>query len=419
MNRFIILCISLIFSFKGFSQTENLVKRYTFARSYFGVDVQVFPFSEKGYFLDESESVQSYDRSGFVIPSINIGATHFWGHADFFINIGTTSLPFAQDTVANSYRFGAITGLRVFPSAPKENSVRPFAGYKFTPFRFSQENLAGEAYNNTTVKSVLELGMAFQNKAWYIYLSGNMMLNPEEESSLSRDIQQTVRQPACFFSLGVNYRLETTWGGYSPAVRTLDTLLRERNTMGLFFAVGPSSAFPTANSSYITEGLVYLDDRSMPDIFPEITAGYHFSKQELVVATSFRPMQKKRSAYGFNQQIQRNSLAVESYKFLFDYHGFAPFIGASFMWDGMRLTESDYDVQITDERYSTAAPGIVFGWDIRPGKRADPWLLRTNLRYSPFSTIEKDGKSLSLQYLEFNFIQFVLYPHRIKYFRGL
>ncbi len=41
-------------------------------------------------------------------------------------------------------------------------------------------------------------------------------------------------------------------------------------------------------------------------------------------------------------------------------------------------------------------------------------MLRTNLRYAPFLDIEHNSKVLSLQHLEFNFIQLVIYPQRRK-----
>ena len=419
MMRLFMLSLMLFCASQVFSQTSEIARRHNFASSYFGLDAQVFPFTQQGFELNDANEVNIYNRNGFVIPSINIGATHFWGYADFYITIGTTPISFRKDSIENSYQYGVITGLRVYPLAPQKYPIRPFLGYKFTPFRFQQVNTEGEVYNNTTVRSALEAGLGYQSASWYLYLSGNMILQPEEESWLSRTVVQPIQQPTYFFSLGANYRLETTRGAYSPSVRILDTLLRQQNAMGLFFGIGPSSAFPTANSSSIIESLPFLDDRAMPDLFPDISAGYHFSRQEWVVAAAFRPMRQTRTAYGFQQQVNRNSFALESYKFLFDYHGFAPFIGAGVMWDNMRLSETDNDVNITETVSSKLAPGLVFGWDIRPGKRADPWLLRTNLRYSPYASLEKDNATLSLQYLEFNFIQFVLYPQRLSYYRNL
>lgn len=61
-----------------------------------------------------------------------------------------------------------------------------------------------------------------------------------------------------------------------------------------------------------------------------------------------------------------------------------------------------------------AEPGITFGWDIAPGKTSEALLLRTNLRWYPFSKIEIDHKAFHLSQLEYNLIQVVFYPGRLK-----
>ena len=57
------------------------------------------------------------------------------------------------------------------------------------------------------------------------------------------------------------------------------------------------------------------------------------------------------------------------------------------------------------------AVGIIFGWDIRP-TRAEWWILRTNLRYTPVS-MKVAGKKVNFDHLEFNVIQFTMFPGRL------
>lgn len=182
----------------------------------------------------------------------------------------------------------------------------------------------------------------------------------------------------------------------------------------VYGGAGPSSAFPMASSNYVTENLPFLDDKSFPIIFPDIVVGYHFTKADLITALSFRPINQKRKAYGFEQVLSRKSVNVEAYKFAFDYHGFAPYFGLGLSYENIHLTEIDLGTQITDMRLHKWAPNLVFGWDIRSSVNGDWWVLRTNLRYYPFLKVDHQGKSLSLQHLEFNFIQFTFYPQRLK-----
>lgn len=65
----------------------------------------------------------------------------------------------------------------------------------------------------------------------------------------------------------------------------------------------------------------------MPNLFPDMALGYHFLNAETVLALSYRPMVQHRKAFGELLSVNRKSVLLEGYKFLFDYHGFAPYIG--------------------------------------------------------------------------------------------
>lgn len=419
MKAKIVLFLLMSLVGNSFAQNLNLKKRYSFAKTYVGLDVNYLPNLPNSFFLNDLGTISPFERASFLTPAINIGATHFWGHADFFVSITTSPRKFGTDELGNSIDLGAITGMRIFPWKLKDHTVRPYLGYKFAPIRFNQEDIDQSPYRKTQVKSLLGLGLAYRSPKMYTYLGYDLIPNSSTEIFLSRTVSAESNFPKRALSLGINYMLETTNGSYTKPIAQLDSMVRAKNVLGFFFGVGPSAAFPLKKSSYIRELRPYLDDRSMPNIFPEITLGYHFSKQEFALSAAFRPIRQQRTAFDFDQQIQRNSFSLEAYKFLLDYHGFAPFIGVGVVHDLMRLKESDAGINITDEKYSKTSPSLIFGWDIRPSRRADIWLLRTNLRYSPLSEIERTGKMLSLQHLEFNFIQAVIYPQKIRKYKEL
>lgn len=403
----------------GIGQELDLKKRYSFAKSYFGADLNYFYNLQTSSFLNGQNEVQSFERNNLIIPALNFGATHFWGHADFFISIATSSRKTKTDELDNSIRFRAITGMRIFPLAIKENTIRPYLSYKFTPIRLNQSNFQGENYRKTAVKSILGAGIAFHTPKMYAYLGYELIPNNETSIYLSRTQTATSAFPKSGINFGINYSIEFTNGSYSKPIPQLDSLLRSKNSLGWFFGIGPSSAFPIKSSSYIKKRYPFLDDKAMPQIFPEITAGYHFSKYDFIVSANFRPIKQERNAFSFSQKLVRNSIGLEAYKFLFDYFGFAPFVGAGVMYEKIRLVEKDRTTNFTDEHFTFTSPSLIFGWDIRPSKRADIWLLRTNLRYSPFLEIDRSDRKISLQHLEFNFIQAVFYPQRIKKYKEL
>ncbi len=379
----------------GMGQGLDLKKRYSFAKSYFGADLSYFYNLQPSSFLNGQNIVQALERNNFITPAINFGASHFWGHADFFVSIATSSRKTSADELDNSIRFRAITGMRIFPWAITENTLRPYLSYKFAPIRFNQSNLQGENYRKTAVKSIFGAGIAYQTPKIYAYLGYELIPNNETSIYLSRTQTATSAFPKGIINFGVNYSIEFTNGSYSKPIPQIDSLLKSKNTLGWFFGIGPSSAFSIRNSSYITELYTFLDDKAMPNIFPEFTAGFHFSMYDCIVSANFRPIRQERNGFTFNQKLIRNSAGIEAYKFLFDYHGFAPFIGAGVMYDNIKLIETDNTTNFTNKRFTFTSPSLIFGWDIRPGKHADIWLLRTNLRYSPFLEIDKNDRKLA------------------------
>jgi len=239
-------------------------------------------------------------------------------------------------------------------------------------------------------------------------------LKPEFNTFLTRSEMSSDRFPVNLFQIGVNYTIETTGFSDTEVSRNSNKLFSKSNKWGFFFGAGPSAVFPIKSSDYITDLYPFLDDKSMPIIFPDIVLGYHYTKLDLITSLSFRPINQKRKAYGFEQNIMRRSVNLECYKFLGDYHGFAPFIGVGTSYEYLTLKETDNGVAITEFSEAIFSPNIVFGWDIRPSEKGDWWILRTNLRYYPVLNLEHRDKTLSLNHLEFNFIQFVVYPQRIK-----
>ena len=124
------------------STAQDKEKRHSFARSYYGVDFNIVPAYGTSQFIDNAGNTIDFERSAYINPSINIGATHFWGYADFYVSIttGNIKLPSGDsgETIDHDTRFGTFTGTRIYPMPLNDNQLRPFVGYKFSPFRYLQ-----------------------------------------------------------------------------------------------------------------------------------------------------------------------------------------------------------------------------------------------------------------------------------------
>ncbi|MDE0470923.1 MAG: hypothetical protein OXH57_03195, partial [Ekhidna sp.] len=113
MKRYLSAIIILICTI--YVHAQNWEKRHKFAKTYFGVSNYIVPRLSIGRFLDTNEDIQSFNRNGFLSPAINMGATHFWGYADFYVSINTSDIKFRDDELSNSFRLGTFTGCRVYP----------------------------------------------------------------------------------------------------------------------------------------------------------------------------------------------------------------------------------------------------------------------------------------------------------------
>lgn len=175
MKTEVVLIILMSLVGKALAQDIDLTKRYSFAKTYFGVDLNYFPHVPDSYALNSQGAAAAFERASFLTPAFNIGATHFWGHADFFVSIATSPRKFGTDAVNNSIVLRAITGMRVFPWKLQDHTIRPYLGYKFAPIRFNQEDLDQSPYRKTQVKSLFGLGLAYRSPKMYGYLGYDLI----------------------------------------------------------------------------------------------------------------------------------------------------------------------------------------------------------------------------------------------------
>lgn len=413
MRTSILLC--LIINCFSTVQAQEYQKRFSFAKSYFGVDLVAVPSFGGGTYLSETNGAQSFSRSSVLSPYVNIGATHFWGYADFYVSIPTASFQLQQSDVDHKLDQSVFTGFRVYPFPLREHKFRPFLGYKFSPLQYRQAS-GNRTYQYTKVKTMVDVGVTYQSLKWYGYLGYNRIINPDFPLYLTRGQAVNSTFPSGFINAGINIQLETTRSNRSPEFEQLIRDISTTNNYGFFIGVGPSSAFTLTSSPRNRELYPYLDEFAMPGIFADLSVGYHFSKWDVMTNLAFRPINLTRESLGVSQSVERRSLVLEAAKGLFDYHGFIPFIGAGISYEYIKVSEKDEGINVFSNSYQDFTPLLLFGWDIRPNNNADWLVLRTNLRYSPFLSLDAGTRTLNIRQLEFNFIQVVIYPQRKRHY---
>ncbi len=398
--------------FTGVAAQENqqgAQTRHRFAEMYLGADLRFFPGAGTHTKIISAEgALKNRELDDFAGNRLLIGATHFWGHADFFVAIPVTR--FKEAALST----GVETGGRYFPWKIEKGKLRPWLGISLASVSYHQ----GEGTKQTRFTAPLSSGASYRTRNHLIEFSATMDFGKAQRYYISRDVATTVSLHKMSVGLSYKYLFDVTLSAEKDwqsgrTQRITDTLAALNRLNGFTIAAGPSSAFYLKKSDHNTSSHPWLGQHKSAKVFPDLAIGYYWHKPDLQLSLAYRPVKSELKAYGYEQKLHRKSITLEAYKFIGDYHGFVPFIGPSVSYEHLSPHEKEAQATPNKKEKEYIRPGITFGWDIRPN-RIQSMLLRTNLRWIPDLNISmKDGKKISFEQLEFNFIQLVVFPGRM------
>ncbi len=418
MRKVALVCILILICSIGFAQKD----RYRFAATYFGIEGEFNTNQQSFSYINSGGLLQTEKLPSTFTPRILIGATHFWNRADFYISFGMGERRLTGSKKAKISN-DVLTGFRILPFELKQNRFRPFLGTGFNNKTFKQEGSNGES-------------QVYSNWQWYYeagltYLHGNRSLwglearyFPKSEYHVfySRTEANCVKTSPFSLSLSYKFLLDfsASFGTESSKkfFSKMESKLASNNQLNTFsIGVGASALIPLERSKHASQN-EFFNDKIEGQILPELGLAYYFHNLDAAIRISYRHLVQKENAYRYEYSVRNNSIAAEAFKFVYDFHGFVPFLGPYVSKDFYRLKEKDENINITDYKKQNWGYGLVFGWDIRFTK-VDHILLRTNLRYTPNPKLQMEGLSFTNKQLEFNFIQVVYYPQRAKAYKHL
>ena len=385
---------------------ENGNTRHRFAQLELGVTQIFAPNAGKTQIVGSNGEINNFQYGAVNTTAFFIGATHFWGHVDLGLNI-----PIVKSGSGMSY--GVDLQAKFYPYRIENNKLRPFIGVSMSPFGYKQND--GGEFSKTQYPIVG--GLNYYKNGHQFELGVSYNYTPKFDYYISRTVVGKAEIPNFMFNFTYKYTLETTGGAErnwrNGTTKKITDELNAKGKLNAFsVAVGPSAAFNVAESLYNNDNKPFLGEHSYK-LFLDFGLGYYFHKPDLHVNLAYRSNHSSISGYGVSQQAVRQSVTLEAYKFLLDYHGFIPFLGPNISYENLSVTEKDGALDPINPTFKGFKPGITFGWDIRPD-RLQSWILRTNLRWTPNLGVNMpDGKQVKLDQLEFNFIQLVLYPERM------
>jgi hypothetical protein len=417
--KFVKVVLLLTFCSQVFAQNFNpdsvsqLKKRFGFANMYFGLEV--LATSNGSSPLPNNTDVVF---KGYSVPRLVWGGTHFWGHADLYVSfpIGGYKKAIPSQFSKLYYDLGVETGIKVYPYKLKTGSLRPYLGMAWNISSFEQ-TIKGAEKSISLVKNTTPIlaGISYRGKRTIFEVGMQYFFDNEYKYPITRATDGDLQFPQFAFTVGAKYLLETTYQRGSYIKKRMAALEKHRKFNAFYVGLGLSASIgiPTFSEYDKVNYPFFENHKRYFGVIPDFTVGYFFSKPNLNVGLSYRKMSDNYQGFGVQHVHDRKSIMLEVYKFLGDYHGFTPYLGITASNESLFFATRDLNIGNTWSEYkeNKQAIGIIGGWDIKPTK-AESWLLRTNLRYAPVS-MTVDGKTISYDYIEFNFIQLILFPERI------
>ncbi|OJJ23095.1 hypothetical protein BKI52_01730 [marine bacterium AO1-C] len=405
------------------TSTKAEKKRLDFAKTYFEFGGSYFPSFKGKQILNNTEN--TFEHSASLNPYLNWGGFHFWGHAEFYVSFplsGITQILNPNDDTSFEMIHSVATGARFYPWAFKEGSIRPYVGLSWSSLGFKQI-IKPEENQPMLYKDFLlvpEVGLTYGYKSFALRLSASYFPANRWSYPVSKTDFVEINTPRFGFHAGLLYKFEASknedpklqekWNNY-PRVSKLST---GATRFGDFFVgIGPSVSFSLRKSSFNEKNFPYLPNPASSENYFDIAIGYQFNKANLFTALSFRNPEFRANGHGTEQTVQKTSLLLEVNKFLTDYTGFAPYIGLNVAYDQIKYSEKT-ELGSREIISRKVEPGVTFGWDIVSGKTDEHFILRTNLRWYPLSFFTVEGQKFDFSQLEYNLIQLVFYPGRLK-----
>ncbi len=413
MKKSILLTVFSLILISLFAQKN----RYDFASSYFGFEGEFIKEKNSFKYINDQGNEELANLPSTFTPRIIIGATHFWNHADFYISIPIFNFTLEGDNSAHITN-DVLTGLRAYPFAIEQNKIRPFVGIGLSGKEYRQEASNGKSQWYTNWQGYYEGGLTYSTKKNKL-LSIELKYFPRSSYNVFYDNENALETKLSPLSLSFSYKkvMDFTRVYKSESsqkyLQDLKESYQKRKAFNTYsIGIGLSALIPLSKTELASSN-DFINDEIEGNLGLDIGFGYYHHKLDAAARISYRPFTQEEISYDYSYKSQKHSLALEAFKFIGDYHGFVPFIGPYISADNYSIQEKSNKETIIDYQATKIGYGLIFGWDIRLSD-VDYFILRTNLRYTPDFSYKIDGYSFTPAQIEFNFIQLVFYPERIK-----
>ena len=143
MNHKVFCIILLFLHLIGRAQEVKIDSVYTFEKIDKSTSFAALTLGGDILSLEQAKTNingQSTTLLNQFMPRFNIGGTHFWGHADFYISIPLTQVPLKKSDSTNfTFNRSVVTGARYLPWAYQADKLRPYIGGSWAIVNFQNK----------------------------------------------------------------------------------------------------------------------------------------------------------------------------------------------------------------------------------------------------------------------------------------
>ena len=290
------------FSFYFFLFTYPLVgqvytekqTRHRFAQMTIGLDYQT-NFGGTTKYLDPGLALRELDLGQLHKARVLIGATHFWGHADFYIAIPLFNPTYKKENLTLHYTSSVETVFKYYPWRIEHRKVRPFIGVSLAPFSFQQiydEDEYGEGPELVHTSLPMVTGITYNSDQHLLEAGVLWNYTNKQDYYISRTNLTDIETPPLYVSVSYKYMFETTlsaeeeWESGRTA-KVTEALAEKGKLNGFYAGIGLSSSFWQGGSSYNAQERPYVMDYPI-SIMPDFAVGYYFHKPDMNITASYR-----------------------------------------------------------------------------------------------------------------------------------
>lgn len=269
------------------SSDTSAYSRFQFAQTYLGAELYYIPGLGHSYYLDpEIGQKTAFDLESRIFPRFTIGGPHFWGHAEFFVNVSPFG-SWSTDNDRNEATFspGTETGFRLYPWSIYQHPIAPFAGFSWSAASYKQSTDSGSDLSLERSTTYFQAGLSWQAQSSLIQIGIQYQPNHSFSYPLSRTQYSDVELSPWHSWISYKYLFDTTEGSQHDRESPPDNR-SGRNAFSV--AGGPSGAFGLTPSDYNSAIRPYLNNPVPSALSPDISLGYYLFNLDATIRISYR-----------------------------------------------------------------------------------------------------------------------------------